>query len=309
MPMPAELPDGFGTTFTGALLFVFDPLAEGFGVALGVIFGIAFGVALTLGEGFPSTTVTLIFCPGNKFSIFIAPFDLSVPVLGGLIARGFFVGFGVGVDEDFGLGLAGEDGIGEGFGVGFGVGLTEGVGDGVGFTVGTGVGAGLAESSGSGLGLVEGSGFGAGVGAGVGAGATGEVPPETGALGAGELGAEEIFAPCSGVIGSEGRDGEDSPTDVTVVTVNVYGSPFVSDPKRIGEEVTVLVSPVSTIVTMYPVIAAPLPVAPLNSRFTLLFPGVPVTTVGAFGVPAGVPTIPFELAPRPTPFSAATVNV
>jgi hypothetical protein len=111
------------------------------------------------------------------------------------------------------------------------------------------------------------------------------------------------------MMGSEGRDGEDSPTDVTVVTVNVYGSPFVSEPKRTGEEVTDRVSPVSTTVMMYPVISAPLPVAPLNSRFTLLFPGVPVTTVGAFGVPAGVPTIPFELAPRPTPFSAATVNV
>jgi hypothetical protein len=67
MPMPAELPDGFGTTFTGALLFVFDPPAEGFGVAFGVDFAVAFGVALTLGEGFPSTTVTLIFCPGTRF--------------------------------------------------------------------------------------------------------------------------------------------------------------------------------------------------------------------------------------------------
>ena len=305
MPMPAELPDGFGTTFTGALLFVFDPLAEGFGVALGV----TFGVALTLGEDLPSTTVTLIFCPGNKFSILIAPFDLSVPVLGGLIARGFFVEFGVGVEEDSGLGLAGEDGFGEGFGVGFGVGLTEGVGDGVGFIEGSGAGVGFIEGSGAGVGFIEGSGAGVGFIEGSGAGATGKPPPDAGALGAGELGAEEIFAPCSGVIGSEGSDGEDSPTDVTVVTVNVYGSPFVSDPKRIGEEVTDRVSPVSTTVMMYPVIAAPLPVAPLNSRFTLLFPGVPVTTVGALGVPAGVPTIPFELAPRPTPFSAATVNV
>jgi hypothetical protein len=223
IPTPAELPDGFGTTFTGASLFVFDPLAEGFGVALGV----TFGVALTLGDDLPSTTVTLIFCPGNKFSIFIAPFDLSVPVLGGLIARGFFLEFGVGVEEDFGLGLAGEDGFGEGFGVGLtegvgdGVGLTEGVGDGVGFTVGTGVGVGLAESSGFEVGLVEGSGVGAGVASGVGAGTTGEAPPDIGALGAGELGADETLFTCSGVIGSEGSDGEDSPTDVTVVTVNV----------------------------------------------------------------------------------------
>ena len=309
MPTPAELPDGLGTTFTGALLVVLKPPAEGFGDAFAVAFGIAFGVALTLGEGFPSTTVTLIFCPGNKFSIFTALFDLSTPVFGGLIASGFFVDFGEGVGD----GLDDEDGFGEGLGVGFGVGLTEGVGAGVGLTEGVGAGVGLVEGSGAGVGLVEGSGAGVGLvegsGAGVGAGATGEAPPETGALGAGELGAEEIFAPCSGVIGSEGSDGEDSPTDVTVVTVNVYGSPFVSDPKRIGEEVTDRVSPVSTTVMMYPVIAAPLPVAPLNSRFTLLFPGVPVTTVGALGVPAGVPTIPFELAPRPTPFSAATVNV
>ena len=67
MPMPAELPDGFGTTFTRALIFVFAPPAEGFGVAFGVDFAVAFGVALTLGEGFPSTTVTLIFCPGTRF--------------------------------------------------------------------------------------------------------------------------------------------------------------------------------------------------------------------------------------------------
>ena len=198
-------------------------------------------------------------------------------------------------------------------GVGAGVGLTEGVGAGVGLVEGSGAGVGLVEGSGAGVGLVEGSGAGVGLvegsGAGVGAGDTGELPPDTGALAAGEFGAEEIFAPCSGMMGSEGRDGEDSPTDVTVVTVNVYGSPFVSEPKRTGEEVTDRVSPVSTTVMMYPVIAAPLPVAPLNSKFTLLFPGVPVTTVGAFGVPAGVPTIPFELAPRPTPFSAATVNV
>ncbi len=314
MPTPAELPDGFGTTFTGASLFVFDPLAEGFGVALGVDFAVAFGVALTLGEGFPSTTVTLIFCPGNRFSIFIAPFDLSVPVLGGFIARGFFVDFGEGVGD----GLDGEVGFGVGLTeVGFGVGLTEGVGAGVGLTegvgAGVGTGVGLVEGSGAGVGLVEGSGAGVGLvegsGAGVGAGATGEPPPDTAPLGAGEFGADETLVTCSGMIGSEGRDGEDSPTDVTVVTVNVYGSPFVSDPRRTGEEVTDRVSPVSTTVMMYPVIAAPLPVAPLNSRFTLLFPGVPVTTVGAFGVPAGVPTIPFELAPRPTPFSAATVNV
>ena len=54
---------------------------------------------------------------------------------------------------------------------------------------------------------------------------------------------------------------------------------------------------------------APFPVAPLNSIFTFLFPGVPVTTVGAVGMPAGVTAIPFEFAPLPTEFSAATVKV
>jgi hypothetical protein len=71
MPTPAELPDGLGTTFTGALLVVLKPPAEGFGDAFVVAFGLAllvvFGVALALGREFPSTIVTLIFCPGNKF--------------------------------------------------------------------------------------------------------------------------------------------------------------------------------------------------------------------------------------------------
>ena len=215
--------------------------------------------------------------------------------------------FGVGDAEDFGFGLEGEDGFGFGvsFGVGFGFGFGFGVG--VGFGVGFGVASGFVSDVG--VGFADGSSVGVGFGVGFGVGATGEAPPDTGPLGAGELEPDERFVTCSGITASEGKDGKDSPTDVTVLTVNVYGSPFVSDPKRNGEEVTDLVSPVSTTVMMYPVIAAPLPVAPLNSRLTLLFPGVPVTTVGAFGVPAGVPTIPFELAPRPTPFSAATVNV
>ena len=60
---------------------------------------------------------------------------------------------------------------------------------------------------------------------------------------------------------------------------------------------------------MYPVIVAPFPVAPLNSMLTLLLPGVPVMTVGAVGMPAGVATTPLEFVPLPTPFSAATVKV
>ena len=68
-------------------------------------------------------------------------------------------------------------------------------------------------------------------------------------------------------------------------------------PKRYGEDVAVLVSPVSTTVTMYPVIVAPLPVAPLNCRLAPLFAGVPLIVVGAVGVPAGVTDIAFEPAP------------
>jgi hypothetical protein len=60
---------------------------------------------------------------------------------------------------------------------------------------------------------------------------------------------------------------------------------------------------------IYPVIAAPFPVAPLNSTVTARFPGVPETIVGGFGVPAGVTDTPLEFAPRPTAFSAATTNV
>ena len=158
MPTPAELPDGFGTTFTGELFFGFDLVAEGFGVA----FGVAFGV----GEALPSTTVTLIFCPGDKLSIFTPSFDLSVPVFGGLIVRGFLVEFGVGDAEDFGFGLEGEDGFGFGvsFGVGFGFGF--GFGFGVGFGGGFGVASGFVADVG--VGFAVGSSVGVGFGGGFG---------------------------------------------------------------------------------------------------------------------------------------------
>jgi hypothetical protein len=62
-------------------------------------------------------------------------------------------------------------------------------------------------------------------------------------------------------------------------------------------------------VTMYPVIDAPFPVAPRKSIIALLFAGVPSTVVGAVGVPAGVATNPEELDPVPTPLVAAAVKV
>ena len=305
-PTAAFDPDGFGTTFTGSLLVTLNPFFEavGLGDALLVTFGE--GVELFGEEVLPSMMVTFIFCPGFRFSI---PTFAEDPVAFGLMAS-FLVGEGAGLGVTFGDGEDFGDGLVIGFGVTIGFGITDGLGEGVGEGVGLGFPEGVGEGVGVGLGFPEGVGEGVGVGLGDGDGeGVGLIGADSPPLGAGAVGVVETFVTCSGMIGSEGRDGEDSPTDVTVVTVNVYGSPFVSELKRIGEEVTDRVSPVSTTVMMYPVIAAPLPVAPLNSKFTLLFPGVPVTTVGALGVPAGVPTIPFELAPRPTPFSAATVNV
>ena len=46
MPTPAELPDGLGTTFTGSLLVVLKPPAEGFGEGFAVAFGLALVVVL-----------------------------------------------------------------------------------------------------------------------------------------------------------------------------------------------------------------------------------------------------------------------
>lgn len=89
----------------------------------------------------------------------------------------------------------------------------------------------------------------------------------------------------------------------------MYGVPFVKPLTEIGEDVPVMVSPVSITVTMYPVIGAPFPVAPLNSTETRLFAGRPPTTVGGFGVPAGLAVIGLDAALMPTPFTAVAVNV
>jgi len=244
MPIPAELPEGFGITFTGALLVDLKLLAEGFGDAFGEI--VALGLDFVLAEVLPSSTVTLIFCPGVKFSTLTSLFDLSAPIFGGVNVNGFFEAIGEADGEGFG------DGVTEGFGEG--VGFTVGVGEGVGFTVGVGEGVGIGEAEGVGVGEAEGAGVGeaegVGEGDGVGVGGSGATPFESGALGAGGLGVVETFVTCSGFTATEGSEGSDSPTDVTVMTVNVYNSPLVRLAIRTGDEVTDLVSPVSTTVIM-----------------------------------------------------------
>lgn len=93
------------------------------------------------------------------------------------------------------------------------------------------------------------------------------------------------------------------------MTVKVYGVPFVKPVTVMGDDVPVRVSPVSTTVTMYSIIGAPFPVAPLNSMTARLLPASPSTTVGGFGIPAGRAVIALEAVPVPTPLTAATVNV
>jgi len=51
-------------------------------------------------------------------------------------------------------------------------------------------------------------------------------------------------------MGSVGSEGAEGPTEVTEVTVNVYGVPFVNPVTVMGDDVPVVVSPVSTTVTM-----------------------------------------------------------
>ena len=63
IPIPAELPDGLGTTFNGAFADDLEPLTDGFGVALTFagFFGVAFALGFALGSDLPSFTDTLIF--------------------------------------------------------------------------------------------------------------------------------------------------------------------------------------------------------------------------------------------------------
>jgi hypothetical protein len=104
----ADPPEGLGTIESGGR-------EDGFGVG--------FGVA----KRFFSLTVTLIFCPGFKFS---RPNFAPEPDVDGLMASGFGVGFtdcdGDGFTDGFGDGFTDGfgDGFTDGFGVGFGAGLT-----------------------------------------------------------------------------------------------------------------------------------------------------------------------------------------
>ncbi len=139
------------------------------------------------------------------------------------------------------------DGLGVGFTLGATVGLADGLG--VGFTEGFGVGVGFGETEGEGVGVGVGDADGDGVGEGVGVGVTtagADPPPEDGG---GDDGVR--YETCSGVTGAEALDGDDGATEVTAVTVNVYGVPLVRPYAVIGDEVPVKVSPVSSTVTMY----------------------------------------------------------
>ena len=250
-PTAAFDPDGFGTTFTGSLLVTLNPFFEavGLGDALLVTFGE--GVELFGEEVLPSTMVTFIFCPGFRFSI---PTFAEDPVAFGLMAS-FLVGEGAGLGVTFGDGEDFGDGLVIGFGVTIGFGITDGLGDGDGEGVGLGFPEGVGEGVGVGLGFPEGVGEGVGVGVGLGDGdgdgeGVGLIGADSPPLGAGAVGVVETFVTCSGFTAADGKEGDDSPTDVTVVTVNVYGSPFMRLEMRTGDDVTLLVSPVSTTVTM-----------------------------------------------------------
>jgi hypothetical protein len=207
----ADPPEGLGTIESGGR-------ADGFGVG--------FGVA----KRFFSLTVTLIFCPGFKFS---RPNFAPEPDVDGLMASGFGVGLtdcdGVGLTDCDGDGFT--DGFGDGFTDGFGDGFTDGFGDGFTDGFGVGFGAGLAGFTGvfplSEDGTVDVSAGGTfGV---TGFGVTGVEVSEFGWVdGALEAGAEPLGAGavttkriCSGITGALICEGADIPTEVTVATVNV----------------------------------------------------------------------------------------
>jgi hypothetical protein len=199
MPTPAELPDGLGTTFTGALADDLEPVVDGFGVALTFIGALGVGsvLAFALGSGLPSITDTLIFCPGSKFSTLIELFELSAPFFGGVIANGFLVAIGEGETDGFGV----EAGFGVGLGDGLAVGVGFGVGSGVGFGVGSGVGFGVGSGVGFGVGPPVTGALGDGA---LGDGALGDGALGDGALGDGALGATDTLAVCSGTTAAEG---------------------------------------------------------------------------------------------------------
>ncbi len=204
IPTAAFVPEGFGTTFTGALVVVLNPffVAPGLGVALLVVFGDGVADFEFDGIDFPSITVTLIFCPGFKFSM--PTFDEESVVFGLIVT--FLLEVGVGMGDAFGEGEVFGAALSVGFGEAAGFSVTEGLGDGAGegdFVAdgegdgaGEGFAVGVGDALGLGVGVTEGEGDGVGVGVGVGVGASGTEPPP---LGAGELGLGETFATCSGI--------------------------------------------------------------------------------------------------------------
>ena len=178
-PTLAEPPEGLGTIESGGR---------------DVGFGDGFGDGVLI--RFFSLTVTLIFCPGFKFS---RPNFAPDPEVDGFIASGFGVGFA----DGFGVGFA------DGFGVGFGAGFT-------GFSGVLGLSGDCAVdvSVGGTLGVT---------GFGVMAVEVSEVGKVVGVLGAGTelLGAATTRKICSGITGALICEGADTPTEVTVATVNV----------------------------------------------------------------------------------------
>ena len=198
IPTAAFVPEGFGTTFTGSLVVVLNPffVAPGLGVALLVVFGDGVADFEFDGIDFPSITVTLIFCPGFKFSM--PTFDEESVVFGLIVT--FLLEVGVGIGDAFGEGEVIGAALSVGFGEAAGFSVTEGLGDGAGegdfVADGEGVGEGLTVGDGDALGLGVGVTEGEGDGVGVGVGASGNEPPP---LGAGELGLGERFATCSGI--------------------------------------------------------------------------------------------------------------
>ena len=199
----ADPPDGLGTIESG-------------GREVG--FGVGFGVA----KRFFSLTVTLIFCPGFKFS---RPNFAPEPDIDGLIASGFGAGFTVGFGAGFTVGF------GAGFTVGFGAGFNVGFGAGFNVGFGAGFGAGLTGFTGA-LGLSEDGGVEVSTGGAFGVTGFGvtevevsEVGKVDGVLGAGAepLGAGSATTNkiCSGMIGALIWEGADIPAEVTVAIVNV----------------------------------------------------------------------------------------
>ena len=67
IPNPAELPEGLGTTFTGFSLVTLKLFAEGSGDGFACEVALEVAIGVGVGSDFPSTIVTLIFCPGIRF--------------------------------------------------------------------------------------------------------------------------------------------------------------------------------------------------------------------------------------------------